>query len=443
MIRSLFACILSVAPLVPAVCSAEQLIPKDLQQYLDAPEEHSGWEKVNHGNLANCDYWHLKLRSQTWQGIPWEHDLVVFRPAAVLPGEKMLLINEGGRFQPDKLMFGATLANLSKAPLAILLGVPNQPLLDGKTEDHLIAETFVRFLDSGDSSWPLLFPMVKSVVKGMDALQEFTAGEWEQQTKGFIIAGASKRGWTAWLTAAGDPRVTAIAPMVIDMLNIPSQLPLQVSRLGGFSEMISPYTERQLVPMHDTDEARALWTMVDPWTYRAKFTMPKLVLLGNNDPYWTTDALNVYWDGLPGEKYISYTPNAGHNLSEKNADGQRALPMRAINNVCAFVRCHISGKALPEISWEHGECPEGDMQLRVKADPMPEDVQLWVAKSASEDFRNARWDSRPVEVGENGIVTTVERPGEGFIAFYADLGYMFEDLPLRLCTQLRLEGAKE
>src|SRR5438067_2266274 len=120
-----------------------------------------------------------------------------------------------------------------------------------------------------DESWPLLFPMAKSVVKAMDALQAFTKQEWQKPVEKFIITGGSKRGWTTWLTAATrDPRVKAIAPMVIDTLDMPRQMEHQLACYGVYSEMIHDYVERKLVPMPDTPEARRLWKMVDPYQYR-------------------------------------------------------------------------------------------------------------------------------------------------------------------------------
>ena len=35
-----------------------------------------------------------------------------------------------------------------------------------------------------------------------------------------MVAGASKRGWTTWTTAAVDKRVFAAVPIVMDMLSL-------------------------------------------------------------------------------------------------------------------------------------------------------------------------------------------------------------------------------
>lgn len=35
-----------------------------------------------------------------------------------------------------------------------------------------------------------------------------------------MVAGASKRGWTTWTTAAVDKRVFAAIPIVMDLLNL-------------------------------------------------------------------------------------------------------------------------------------------------------------------------------------------------------------------------------
>ncbi len=281
--------------------------------------------------------------------------------------------------------------------------------------------------------------MVKSVVKGMDAIQEFSANEWEHPTESFLVTGASKRGWTAWLTAAADPRVMAIAPMVIDLLNIPSQLELQMERFGRPSEQVDPYAKRDLLPLGKTERAKKLWQMVDPYGYREKLTMPKLILLGTNDPYWNTDALNLYWEQIPGENHISYTPNAGHDLRQKARDGTRErIPAKSLDNLAAFVRTQFSGRSLPEIDWRHGDTDDGDFRIEVTYDEVPKQARLWVASSPGKDLRNAQWAPREVEiVAGEPVRATVEKPAQGYIAFFMELGYVVDEQALWLATQMR------
>ena len=111
----------------------------------------------------------LGLTSQVWQEITWQHELTIYQPRELTHADAMLLFITGGDHKSKqndndhKQGFG--LAQLCGTAQAVYRQVPNQPLLDGKTEDELIAETFVRYLKTKDENWPLLFPMVKSAVR--------------------------------------------------------------------------------------------------------------------------------------------------------------------------------------------------------------------------------------------------------------------------------------
>src|SRR5690606_14304529 len=126
-------------------------------------------------------------------------------------------------------------AEAIEAPVAVLRQVPFQPIFE-RREDALIAYTFDQYLRTGDGEWPLLLPMVKSATRAMDAVQDIVKKRWSASPESFTVAGASKRGWTAWLTAATDPRVMAVAPMVIDVLNMRAQMDHQRATWGEFSE---------------------------------------------------------------------------------------------------------------------------------------------------------------------------------------------------------------
>jgi PhoPQ-activated pathogenicity-related protein len=412
----------------------------DLLDYVQKPDPQFSWKLQQKSDTPQGTLYDLQLVSQVWQNITWTHQLQVYQPRDVAPNAVMFLYNTGGDANPGTIAFGMDLARKIQAPVAFLYHIPNQPLLGGKKEDALIAETFVRYLEGKgqDGSWPLLFPMVKSVVRAMDALQAFAQQEWKKPVKSFVLSGGSKRGWTTWLTGAVDPRIQAIAPMVIDTLNMVEQMEHQKKSFGTYSRMIHDYTERNLVPLPDTEEARKLWKMVDPYFYRDKITMPKMLILGNNDPYWTVDALNLYWDGLKADRYIAYVPNAGHDLRQKGA-AQGQERRRAVDALAAFARFQVTGKALPRLEWKHDDV-DGQMRLTVTAQPAPKSAEIWLATAPTRDFRETGWSPTAVGIKGNTMTGTVTRPKEGYAAFYMALEYEIDGLKYPLCTQIRVVG---
>ena len=139
----------------------------DLDDFIRKPEPNFAWKQTGktHHESAGDQIYDLHFVSQTWQGKNWQHQLQIYRPQSVAPAAMMFLWVTGGSATPGQIAFGMELARKSKAPVAFLYQIPNQPLLEDQlVEDDLIAETFVRYLKTKDENWPLLFPMVKSVV---------------------------------------------------------------------------------------------------------------------------------------------------------------------------------------------------------------------------------------------------------------------------------------
>ena len=434
----------------PALAQAP---PTELRDYVTKEDKSFAWKLKGKTASDAGTVYELALTSQTWQGHVWDHALLVVVPKGAKPQPTMLLWNQGGAPNAGSGVFGLTLAAKVGAPVALLFGVPKQPLYDGKREDALIAETFVRYLETKDASWPLLFPMVKSVVRSMDAVQAFAKEEWKFDVKQFVVTGASKRGWTSWLTAAtGDARVKAIAPLVIDTLNMPLQMKNQVAAFGKPSEQIKDYVERNLVPIPDTPEAKRLWSMIDPWVYREQLKVPVMMINGANDPYWPLDALNSYWGDLKCDKSVCYVPNAGHDLREVNSDGKKdAFPTRGVNTLAAFAKCQIFDKSMPKVTWKYTPNADGygvevGFEGRLKAQ------RVWSAENDSRDFRKARWTPKELSSTNGGLVVvggpvsmtlSVKNPAAGFRAVFVETEFEVDGLSFPLSSGIQILEAKK
>jgi PhoPQ-activated pathogenicity-related protein len=410
-------------------------IPTALQEYVAAKDGAFAWKILDKKEQDGCLIYDIELTSQVWQGITWKHALSAYVPEGIRHTDTVLLYitggSTGGRTSDEDLAMGCRLAALSQMPVAILKQVPNQPLLGGKKEDDLISETFLRYLDTKDATWPLLFPMAKSAVRAMDALEEIAQQEHGASIGRFVVTGGSKRGWTTWLSAVADDRVGGIAPIVIDTLNFRPQMKHQMETWGTYSEQIADYTSKGLVDIMENHPEIPLWRWVDPYTYRSELKLPKLLINGTNDRYWVIDATNLYWDGLVGPKHVLYVPNAGHGL-----DGGREA---ALTTLAVFAQHVAMNQPLPAINWLHENNGES-LQLTVKSSPKPKAVRLWVAHSDDKDFRPDKWIATPVTANGNGeYVAHVEKPDSGHVAFFAEATYTFGPLEYGLSTQIRQE----
>jgi PhoPQ-activated pathogenicity-related protein len=418
---------LTIAMAFTAIASA------DLTGYIQADDQVYRWERLSHTDRHDgLTVYELKLTSQRWQGTIWHHRLRVITPTTTqqMPSLVLLLISGSGDGTLE-LDEGAQMARALRAPVAILHDIPNQPLFGGLVEDDLLAYTFVKSLETHDPTWPLLLPMVKGVVKAMDALQAFLPRELHTPVSGFLVSGASKRGWTTWLTPVVDGRVKAIAPRVYDNLNLSKQMQHQRESWGHFSGQIAEYTERGLPQrlLAGDKGAVALAALVDPFTYRQQIAVPKLIILGTNDRYWPLDALNLYYEALVGETYTLYIPNAGHDLGVGRG--------RALAGLTAFFHKSAGRLTFPRLSWQFNAAAS-TITLTLHSDPKPQAVRAWIASAPRTDFRDATWDAFEMTPQPDGYVYTRDKPTAGAVALFGEAVYATGAGSFSLSTTVRI-----
>lgn len=407
----------------------EGLTPLD--EYVAAPDPSFKYELRHTHQGAGWKGYVLYMASQTWltpdkvDRTLWEHWLVILVPEKPAHTTSLLLIGGGDN---DGTMPKGADANLRRivretnTVAAQIHQVPNQPLVfadDGRrrSEDAIIAHNWDKYLRTGDPLWITRLPMTKSAVRAMDAIQAFCASEEGGKVKidNFVVAGASKRGWTTWTTAAVDKRVIACVPIVIDLVNVTPSFMHHFNVYGFWAPAIDDYVEANIMEWLGSPEWNAMLAINDPYSYRERLTIPKLVLNGAADQFFLNDSWQFYWDDLKGPKYLRYAPNAGHGMDRADAAG----------TVVAFYKSILEGVPLPEYAWAF----PNEETIRVTAQTKPSVVKLWQATNPERwDFRldvvGPIWKETILEAQEDGAyVGRVDRPEKGYTAYLVELTF--------------------
>jgi PhoPQ-activated pathogenicity-related protein len=409
-----------------AACQGETA----LDRYVRKSDPTYAWKVVRETKEGVSTEFVVDLKSQTWRTEAevsrpvWQHGLTVVRPEKPSSSTAFLLLGGGANRgdAPESPNSRAILAaQATGSVVAELRMVPNQPLVfdgDGKSrsEDDLVAYTWDRFLKTGDETWPARLPMVKAAVRAMDCVQELLASEQGGKVKieKFVVAGASKRGWTTWCAAAVDPRVTAAVPIVIDVLNVEASMRHHVAAYGFYSQAVNDYFRHGIMQRVDDPRLKDLYAIEDPYSYRERLTMPKYIVNAAGDQFFLPDSWRFYYDALKGEKHLRYVPNADHSLR-----GSDAWP-----GVIAFHNLIVKGAPRPKYAWTF----EKDGAIRVACETEPREALLWQATNAkSRDFRlpviGKAWASRPLAAEGGAYVGSIEPPKEGWTAFFVELTF--------------------
>jgi len=389
----------------------------------------------------------LNMTSQQWltpekvSRSVWWHILVVIVPDIVETVDTTVIYMTGGSnsddFRPDvgdtDILIISAIATSNRVVTSALFQIPNQKIVYAddpeqkeRSEDSNIAWTWLHFLkEPSETDYLLRLPMTKAGVKALDTVENFlTSSEAPTKIKSLnlspthhIVAGASKRGWTTWTVGAVDPRVMAIAPIVMDELNFVENIHHHYRSLGGWSFALDSYWELNITTFMDDPKMQLMMDIVDPFSHRDKLVMPKLVCDSSGDEFFMPDDSRYWWHQMPMHQEMNRfitLPNAEHAtvtsilellpavntwlraiLRGSKALGTRDPPRDFEEREHLSLRL-IREAQVPEYNWTISDAGQ---RITVQADRAPLSVHLWHASTCHahannrKDFRLVNLDS--------------------------------------------------
>ncbi|PIK44412.1 putative autocrine proliferation repressor protein A-like, partial [Apostichopus japonicus] len=318
---------------------------------------------------------------------------------------------------------------------AVLKQVPNEPITftndperKSRSGASIIAYTLRAILEGTVDEYHsiALFPMVKSVVRAMDTVTNFT----DQSVTRFYVSGAAERGWVTWLTAAVDDRIVGIAPLVYGNLNFVKNLKHQQRSLGGYSWGISPYWEQNITHYIDEPTRESILSVLEPLAYNKFLTMPKYIVLSSNDEQYMPDCTKYFYQSMKEPVFLRIYPNTDNSLL--------GSWNRMVNDFTGFILSVEEKKTLPDVRWKLTETNDA-VTVSIKTNLRPLSFTKWVADTPTDARRDFRLRiAKSVNMSESipqsvlfqktktddpGVEfeTTLAKPSNGWVGIFIEI----------------------
>ncbi|NBC04228.1 MAG: PhoPQ-activated pathogenicity-like protein PqaA type [Bacteroidetes bacterium] len=430
-------------------CTTEEQEPKNpFEAYLSEVDPAYEYELESTINEEDFTVYVVKMVSQTWLNeeivdeSEWWHWLTIVVPNQVDHTTGLLFIGGGDREDSapesaDPIVQNAALATNSVT--AYLHNIPFQPLtflndnrMDDRVEDEIIAYGWRQFLEGGskdeEAEWLIRLPMTAAAQRAMDTVTDFVQNQHSTSVDSFVVTGASKRGWTTWTTGIFDNRVIAIAPVVIDLLNLEPSFTHHWRAYGEWSPAIEEYEDEQIMDWQFSEEYDRMLDLIDPISYRDSLDMPKYIINAASDEFFLPDSWQFYWDELPSPKYLRYVPNAGHSLESTDVP----------ESFISYYNHVINDRSIPDFNWT---ADTTGFQIQLDPNNLPDELMLWNAYNPDDrDFRlyviDRIWLARNLQVPEDGnMFIEIDTPEDGYTAWFVEATYNADsELPFKQTT---------
>lgn len=469
-----------------------------IDDYVNKDDGQFSWFDTNQTvkMLSGATGYILNVTSQKWlnesmavgpNGAIWTHQALVIVPKDLkVKNRGMIWITGGCNEHPgipkatDEEPLSVDVISASTKSIGVVLYqipnchivYPSDPSKRGRSEDAMIAWAWKEFLDSGNPEWLPRFPMVKGAMKAMQAVQEYTAEKGIADIDGWVVSGASKRGWTTWMVGAVDcptcPKIVALAPVVPIVPALTLDMHHMFKAYGGWTFAFSDYMDVNLTTYLDTPGFAAMVANIDPIhePFLSRLAnIPKHVIVSSDDEFMMMEWTNLWWDKMGGEKHLTIANNAEHSM----ATGVVELLETVVNTVASV----YAGGKRPDWSYKADQ-ESGVITVTIPPTQPHGKVVLRKANTISKSIRDFRWArlansengnctlpeialKKPVMFGANcvapivwlgttleetspGVYTaSVDAPKEGWTGYYVE-AFFPSDQGLKVEYQLTTPG---
>ena len=103
------------------------------------------------------------------------------------------------------------------------------------------------------------------------------------------------------------------------MLNIIPSFQHHWEAYGFWAPAVGDYVEMNLMDWMGHPAYPSLMDIVEPYSYRERYTMPKLIMNSTGDQFFVLDSSQFYFDDLPGTKFLRYVPTTDPGLGGSDA----------------------------------------------------------------------------------------------------------------------------
>lgn len=404
-----------------------------LDAYVNKPDPNYGWfdtkERVKTllggtGHLLNVtsQQWLDSSRAHVHGSAIWTHQALAIVPKQLkIKNKAVIYITGGCNENPDvpkatdeePLAMDAVSSDIGAITVALYqipnchMQYPSDPSGKSREEDAVIAWAWHMYLETGDPEWLPRLPMVKAAMAAMRAVQEYTSQEGIADIDGWLVAGASKRGWTTWMVGAVNcpscPKIDAIAPIVPIVPNLRVGIHHMWQAFGGFTFAFEDYTEVNITERIDSENMTEMLKIIDPMSYIDRLEkLPKTVLVSSGDEFMMMEWTANWFDDFTGEKHLYIADNAEHSM----ATGIVGL-LRLLSN---FANSVFLGGTRPTFTYNL-DTTNGLITVQIPEDQPHGQVVLRHAHTLSAKRRDFRLAGKAIEKDDGSF--TCKAPNVG------------------------------